>query len=122
MPDFTAAITAGATAETYAEDNVPPWQNPLPDHLPVRWRATASTVAFECTVAGVVAPLDTALAGRLFTAWCVEWPSGPEPHVDGTAGQSSQQTLTLLAGNPGHYVIGIRREGGGAFLIHLDAT
>ena len=127
MPDFTARFVANAEARIYTDDYIPPVRNPQPNHPPVRWKNTSPTqVNIGCAVDGVEWPMDSALAGRLFTAWCVEWPNPatPEPPIIGNAGQSSLQTLYWVtdptAVLTGHYVIGIRREGGGAVLLHLD--
>jgi hypothetical protein len=127
MPDFTVDVTYGVVVEPYAEDGSDDWQNPLPDHPPNRLRITSTTVDFDCTVGGVATPMDTALGGRLFLAWVVEWPdpAAPEPYIYAPfAGQSSRWTLDLTSSLGGafhgHYVVAVYRDGGGAVLVHLD--
>ena len=70
------------------------------------------------SVAGVDAPLDGALDGRLFYGWFAEWASASAPLVTSPAGQSSVRSFTPL--EPGHYTYVLRRRGGGGCILHLD--
>lgn len=77
-------------------------------------------VTLTAKVAGVLGPIDTALGGRLFVAasseqahpWAVSWETPP-------AGQSSVQRF--YPQRPGHYLVYLRRPGGGAVSVHIDA-
>jgi len=95
--------------------------NPFPG-VPHRMRiaTVGELVELVAEVLGVIAPLDTSLSGRLFTAWVVERPpTCPPLSFSSPAGQSSVQMFTPPV--EGHYTIGVAREGGGSVLVHIDA-
>jgi hypothetical protein len=98
-----------------------PRLNPLVGHPEKRY---AVTVNVECeiraVVGGVEAPLDSALDGRLFFPGNVEYPQAPPLHFSNSAGQTSVQRFTPR--HVGHYLIYIRRPGGGQVMVHFDAV
>ncbi|MHB9005064.1 MAG: hypothetical protein ACYC6C_13590 [Coriobacteriia bacterium] len=132
--DFVLAVTAGASVST--------WQDPAnpgvaasrlhsrAGHPELRHVGTVGTqIEITATVAGVAAPMDAALGGRLFQAWRIENPAWPgtgfyspiTPYVFGftsPAGQSSVQRFTPRV--EGHYTVGVRRQDGGSMLLHFD--
>jgi hypothetical protein len=76
-------------------------------------------VTIRATVAGVLGPLDAALAGRLFLWMNVESP-GAAPLITSPVGQSSVASFTPSVA--GHYCLALRRDGGGGIFLHLDVT
>ena len=133
MPDFDAALTSGTAIATWDDPQRAPGtlgsddkgapSRINPSYAASLLRATgaiATEIEITATVGGVVAPLDAALGGRLFQAWAVEWPGAIMPVFTSPAGQSSIQRFTPAAA--GHYTIGIRREGGGAVILHVDVV
>lgn len=130
MPDFTARVFSGATLELWqdparpagtqggSDPGAPSRVNPLPDAPHRRYVATlGAPVVVRATVGGVEGPLDSALGGRLFTAWWVEQ-AGPAIGPVGTASKSSEQTFTPQA--EGHYTLGLERDQGGAIFLPVD--
>lgn len=75
------------------------------------------TVRLEAVVAGVQAPLDTALGGRLFSADLVEGAALPRWAAP-PLGQSS--VIRFRFDWCGHHTIAVRRTGGGAILVPID--
>ena len=125
MPNFTARVTNGAAAVPWvdpATGSAPSRLNPLAAHLPRYLKATPGvSVVVSAKVGGVEGPLDAALGGELFQAWLAEW-SGPwAPVVTQPGGQTSVVTVALGAMHVGHFMLVLRRENGGAVVIHFDA-
>jgi hypothetical protein len=121
MADFDARVAAGATLK--------PWTDPVgPNGEPSRVRPhpgldqlywlgkVAVGIRILMTVGGVEMPPDSALGGRLFSAYLAEG-FGP-PNLVAVAGWTS--AILWTPANPGHHVIGICRPTGGAFLIPFD--
>jgi hypothetical protein len=124
MPDFVIGQITGTV--------LVPWQDPATPDAPTRLNSHAAypplyrrvvvpgTVVVRLAVDGVLAPLDSALGGRLFQAFLTEW-SGPFPPVVAQgAGQTSVVSLQLQAVHLGHHVVTIRRASGGAMILHFD--
>ena len=92
-------------------------------HMKLRISATGSMdVLMRAIVAGVTAPADGALGGRLF-GWSVGiWPAGaPIPMITSPdGGKTSQARFTLQGRFPGHYVIVAARPNGGHIGYPLD--
>lgn len=123
MPDFGATFTAGVTGTTWedpASGGKPTRINPRPG-LPHRRRVGSVGVQLTVTavVAGVSAPLDAALGGRLFTGTLAETP-GALPPVTSPGGQSSVQRFTPTVA--GHYTFVMRRQDGGGQWLHVDVV
>lgn len=74
-------------------------------------------VRLEAVVAGVHAPLDAALGGRLFSCDLVEGSAQPD-WIPPPVGQSS--VIRFVPQWCGHYTIAVRRAGGGAILVPMD--
>ncbi len=120
MANFTARITSGASLEL--------WEDPASD-LPSRINPTSrrghqrqvgsvgTQVTVTATVAGSSAPLDAALASKLFFGFFAETPTTP-PAISSPTGQSSVQRFTPNAA--GHYTFVMRRHDGGGMILHLD--
>lgn len=121
MPDFGATFTAGVTGATWddpASGDKPTRINPRPGQPHRRWVGSVGVqVTITARVAGVSAPLDAALGGRLFTATIGEAP-GALPVISSPGGQSSVQRFTPEVA--GHYSVVLRREGGGGQWLHVD--
>lgn len=124
MADFRAQFTAGVTVQ--------PWTDPplgaRPSRLNARAEqshtrhvgASATQVEVSAIVGGVLAPLDAALGGRLFTAFFAESAVFPQPVLSSPGGQSSVQRFTAFT--PGHYTLRLVREDGGSIFLHVDVT
>lgn len=123
MPDFDVRLTSNP-------DSIP-WDDRHLSHRNanvMRYRRvqppTAPALAdlvLSCVVGGVVAPLDGALGGRLFTVSRLVW-SGPFPFlVTQAAGQSSLITVSFTAAMLGHQELCIRRPGGGSIILSVEA-
>jgi hypothetical protein len=121
MADFDLRVSAGVEVRR--------WVDPVgPDGQPSRIRPhlghdqlyflgrVAQPIRFLMTVAGVEMPPDSALGGRLFTAYLPEG-FGP-PIFTFTAGLTS--SIIWTPANPGHHVVGVRRPQGGAILVPFD--
>jgi hypothetical protein len=119
MPNFTSRITAGATTEVWSD----PATAEKPERItgnpmrPQRYKLVilGDAVTVEATVEGVEGPLDTELAGELFSGSFAEVPSWPAPAVSTPVGQSSSVTFTPTAA--GHHAFVHRRANGGAVWV-----
>ncbi len=80
------------------------------------WAKVGVPIVLKATVGGVEGPLDSALGGRLFHPFLVEG-FGP-PLFIAAAGLTS--CITWQPMNGGHHVVGVRRDQGGAYLVHFD--
>lgn len=122
MADFRVEFTDGVTVEPWEDPllgNVPSRLNPRPEQGHRRHvGAIGVEVELSAIVGGVLAPLDGALGGRLFSCFPVEWPSVVMPAVSSPGGQSSVQRFTPAAN--GHYTLRILRDGGGSVFFHVD--
>jgi hypothetical protein len=120
---------------------------PLPGLPHKRWRAIVGVqVELNAVVAGIVAPMDAALGGKLFRAYAIESPS--VVGFSSPVGQSSVIRFTpsatpvvlpppvpgsaeVISGQPqyagqGHYTIAVymyEPDGGtfGTIVVHIDA-
>src|SRR5690606_39257715 len=110
------------------DDAVPSRMNPALGH-PHRYvpiSLATSGVQARATVAGVEAPDDSALGGRLFTWWWVQTPAypTPRPSIQHLAGKTSEVDLVGWPGDSslalGLWVLGVRRDGGGALLVPFN--
>lgn len=126
MPDFTARIVASTVA--FVDDVSPPRLNPAVGH-PHRFiqvPIAAASLQARATVAGVEAPADAALGGRLFTWWWVQTPGYPtaRPPIQHLAGKTSEIDLVgwpngdALAA--GLWVLGVSRPDGGGVLLTFN--
>lgn len=126
MADFTTAFTTGATSEQWLDPAEtgglmrPSRLNARVGHPHTRWTGKVGTqITVSAIVGGVTAPLDTALGGRLFSAWFVQSPEpGPWVMPESPVGQSSVRSF--YPKYPGHYVVGFYRAAGGIEHIHMD--
>lgn len=129
MADFEVRLASGATLVPWIDPEhnepttgkvFPSRVRPHPGNPQLYWQVkVGATVEFRCSVAGVEAPLDAALGGRLFTGYVVESPGAPTYTTPAPAQSSVQQFTPSL---PGHYAIRIRRPSGGAVIVHFDAV
>jgi hypothetical protein len=122
--NFSVAYTDGVTVE--------PWNDPPSGGVPTRLNAfeehghlrhvgeVGTEVEISATVGGVLAPLDAALGGLLFTFHFAELPGIVAPAVSSPAGQSSIQRFTPPAA--GHYTFKLKRPTLGAVILHLDVV
>jgi hypothetical protein len=122
MADFLAEFTGGAVVQPWLDPGLgdrPDRLNPRAEHLHRRHVGEVGVeVEVSGRVGGVLAPLDAALGGQLFTAFIAEAPAFPAPPVTNPGGQSSVQRFTPLA--VGHYTLRIVREAHGSLVLHLD--
>jgi hypothetical protein len=124
MADFRLEFSGGVTLEPWSDPadilgDLPSRLNARPEHEHTRHVAVSGVqVELRARVAGVLAPLDGALGGALFTAAFLELPSFPPPAFSSPVGQSSVQRVTLVT--LGHYTLSIAREGHGAVIVHVD--
>lgn len=122
MADFSVTIIGGTqTAWTDPAGVSPDRASRIkndPDHLRSYRAFGVTTVQVKAIVSGVVGPLDAALGGRLFTAAWIEWSGDSPPPISSPAGQSSVVNCVDLAA--GHYVLRLRRDAGGAWLVPFD--
>jgi len=120
MPNFTARFSSGTSLEYWDDAPIADSYNRTNAVTGHPHRHVVGAVGVQIELRAMVgfldAPDDTDLGGKLFTVWWAEalaafafsYPVG---------GRSSQVRFTPpLAG---HYVIGMRREDGGAVLLHL---
>lgn len=122
MADFRAEFTAGTI--------VVPWDDPALGARPGRLNPRAEhphrrvegdvgvQIAVSARVGGVLAPLDAALGGELFSAFFAEAPVFPAPALSSPAGQSSVQRFTPAVA--GHYTLRLLRENHGSLFVHVD--
>ena len=122
MADFRAEFTSGAA--------VVPWTDPASGSRPGRLNPRAEhphrghegdlgvQVEVSARVGGVLAPLDAALGGELFTAFFAESPVFPAPALTSPGGQSSVVRFTPLVA--GHYTLRLVREAHGSLFVHVD--
>ena len=122
MADFRAVFSAGAVVVPWDDPAFgarPGRLNPRPEHPHRRHRGNVGVqVQVSARVAGVLAPLDAALGGELFTAFFAEAPVFPAPNLTNPGGQSSVQRFTPIV--PGHYTLRLVREGHGSLFLHVD--
>ena len=129
MPNFDLIVGYGLTVADWNDPRVlvggvpsgsPSRLNPRPGSPEKRLLAT---VGVECElraqVGGVDAPLDSALDGNLFYTASVEAPHPWQVAFSHPAGQTSVQRFTPSL--PGHYLVYMRRRGGGQIMVHVDA-
>jgi hypothetical protein len=130
MPNFDLVVGYGLAVADWNDPralvegapNGPPSRlNPRAGILEKRLLAT---VGVECElraqVGGADAPLDSELGGNLFYAATVEAPHPWQLPFSSPTGQSSIQQFTPNL--PGHYLIYIRRMGGGQVMVHFDTV
>lgn len=114
MADFTVVAARGLQVVAWED----PRNNPHPG-VPLRaWQAFAGDlIELHAQVAGVDAPPDADLDGRLFSVDLVEGPTRP------TWILCDRSAIARLRFNwCGHYVIAFRRVGGGAELVPVDVV
>lgn len=122
MADFSVVVT-GATVVPWTDagdTNTPSRLNMREGTLARRYSATVgSAVTLTANVAGSLAPLDSALDGRLFHAGTIDAVVPYPVSFTSPSGQSSVQAFTPLVA--GHYCVYLRREGSGHVIVHIDA-
>jgi hypothetical protein len=124
MANFTCqvrGVTVAPWNDPAGPSGVPPSRvNPRAGFPHRRLMGKVGTaVTVEAVVGGVVAPLDPALVGQLFSAWFVQLPEAARPGTIVSApGRSSVNAFTPPVA--GHYVLGVRRDQGGLEHIHVD--
>lgn len=122
MPDFDFRVMSGTSTIPWAHEAL----NHRGRHVhryrvvrPVALPALADVVV-HCVVGGVVAPLDGALGGRLFTVTRLVW-SGSFPFgIVQAPGQSSAITLRFAENMLGHQELLIRRPSGGSIALSFE--
>ncbi len=125
MPDFTARVTTPSGFTDFVDDEVPSRLSPVQGypHRYARVPVATTDVQVAATVAGVEAPADAALGGRLFTWWWVQTPF-PKPTIQHLAGKSSEIDLVGWpngdAGAVGLWVLGVARPDGGTVLLSFN--
>lgn len=124
MPNFTARAFSGLAPVPWIDPptgSAPSRLNALASHLPLYLRAFApANLVFKAKVDGTEGPMDVDLGGELFQAWWAEC-SGPWPlAIVQPPGQSSVVEVAIPATHLGHFLLVLRRENGGAVLIHFD--
>lgn len=125
MADFSVQLSGGVQVPWIdLQRNIPEQASRLvsdPDHLrSYRRFIPNATATISAVVGGVVAPMDAALGGRLFTAAWLEWSGHEPPLIVQAAGQSSLVTVFLDIFHHGHFVLRIQRKLGGAWLVPFD--
>ena len=129
MPDFTVEAQSGLTLADWASPNCEGAKISGQSHEATKPRAGHPHRYYQATVGvqveiralvGGALVADSGLGGRLFTAWFIEYPTSYHIAPVGVASYSARQQFTPP--KPGHYTMVIRREGGGAFVFHFDAT
>jgi hypothetical protein len=125
VPNFTARLvpSADVTLQVWTDPptgSAPSRLNPRDVYQHGYWRvAIGTTVEVRAKVNGVEVPLDTALGGNLFTYHWAEWTTTSPPVITSPAGQSSVATFTV-SNMTGHYLLFVRRKGGGGVGLHFD--
>ncbi len=121
MPDFDVRFTSGTTSPIW-DDAKLAIRSLHPHRYRRVARPTGGTVdaVLSCVVNGVVAPLDAALGGRLFTTTCTQFGGAFPPAVILGAGQSALITLRFSAGSFGHNEFTVRRPGGGSITLSVE--
>lgn len=89
-------------------------------YLRVGHAGLPTSVTISAVVAGVVAPVDGALGGRLFQWWWSQRGNGAPPAVVPPAAHSSTATIVFLPENLGTWVLTAFRENGGSVRIGLS--
>ncbi len=124
MADFTVIVASGAQVQDWLDPPTalqPSRLNPRPGYPLKRWvGARGTAVVLKAVVGGVLAPLDAALGGRLFTPWAVEAPPTATPFVGFSSPLAQSSVVIVTCVFPGHYTIGVRRLDGGAEHVPLD--
>lgn len=113
MADFTVKVVGA---------DVVPWDDPRANERPgfplQCYRAhLGNRVELRAVVGGVEAPLDSALGGRLFSADLVEGLRQPE-----WLNLSRSSIIVPRFRFCGHYVVAVRRTGGGAELVPIEVV
>jgi len=123
VADFTVIAYVGLTVVDWLD---PPNAGGQPSRLNARQDVPLKRyvgtvgipVALAAVVGGVVAPVDAALGGRLFTACAIEAPVMPFSGMVSPPGWSS--VVIVTPDHIGHFTIRIRRPDGGNEHIHMD--
>lgn len=125
MPDFTVQFVGGTQVPwiDVASDD-PQAASRLfadPDHLRnYRRFIPPATVTIRAVVDGVAGPADVDLDGRLFTAAWVEYSGDSRPPIAQAVGTSAVCTIAVTTAHLGHFILRLRREGGGGVLVPFD--
>lgn len=126
MPNFTVTNFSGSDVVWLdpATADQPSRLNAFPLH-PHTYRKVSVglgpvVVTFKATVGGVLAPMDAALGGKLFSAAFAEWSGTFPPPITLAAAQSSLATFTVTSSHLGHFLFSFRRESGGAVNVPFD--
>lgn len=123
MPDFDVRFDSGtqAPSPTWADARLTTRGTHVHRYRRVQ-RPTGGTVdvVVKCVVNGVVAPLDGALGGRLFSVTCTQFGGPFPPAVLLGAGQSSLITLRFSAETIGHHEFCVRRPDGGSITLSVE--
>jgi len=121
MPDFSLQVS-GVTVGTWEDppsSTEPSRLNPFTGRAARRYLGVVGTAITLTAVVGItVGPLDAALGGRLFAAASAHAPHPYTVSFTGGVGQNSIQTFMPLV--PGHYLVYLRRKGGGKVFAHID--
>lgn len=124
MPDFSARIAYGVTLVNWED---PPLgerasrQGFTAAARHRRWISNGGQLEIRATPdGGAEGAPDSALDGRLFSAWLIEYPTpGPIPII-AAEGFSSIQRFSPHPAFPGHYALAIGRSEGGMVIFHFD--
>lgn len=126
MPNFTVTIFTGSDVA---------WVDPAIASQPSRLNAFPLNphtyrkvsvglgpvvVTLKATVGGVLAPMDAALGGKLFSAAFAEGSGVFPPPITLAAAQSSLATFTVTSSHLGHFLFSFRRKNGGAVNVPFD--
>jgi hypothetical protein len=139
MPNFDLVVGYGLTVADWNDPRALVGGSPSgpPSRLNARpgcpEKRMVATVGVECELQAVVyiegegwvqGPVDSALEGDLFVAASVEAPHPwqvPFTHyIDEGVEKTSIQRFTPTL--PGHYLVYMRRKGGGQIMVHIDAV
>lgn len=122
MADFDVTVHSGATLTRWTDPIGPGGEpsrvrpHPGADQLFFLGKRGTPIVLYATPFGYSPIPPDSALGGRLFSAYLTEG-FGP-PLFVAAAGWSSVISWTPL--NAGHHIVGIRRPSGGAVLVPFD--
>jgi len=121
MPDFDVRFDSGTTSPVWDDARLS-FRALHPHRYRRVVKPTGGTVdvVVKGVVAGVVAPLDGALGGRLFTCTCVQFGGAFPPGVILGAGQTSLITLRFSASSFGHNEFTVRRPDGGTITLSVE--